>query len=109
MNDELIWLSYDLGVRGDYENLYVWLDSHKAKECGDSLAVLRYKYSSNLVGEIRSDLESRVTITKRTRIYIIYRDNESNNVKGKFLFGGRKAPPWTGYSGEVETPADDEF
>jgi len=33
-----VWLSYDLNIKGDYENLYIWLDAHKAKECGDSMA-----------------------------------------------------------------------
>lgn len=33
---QLIWISYDLGVSGDYENLYAWLDDHGAKECGQS-------------------------------------------------------------------------
>ena len=31
-----VWISYDLGIRGDYEGLYAWLDSHRAKECGDA-------------------------------------------------------------------------
>ena len=34
MTRSTIWISYDLGVRGDYENLYSWLDTHGAKECG---------------------------------------------------------------------------
>ncbi|MHB9292468.1 hypothetical protein Holit_01566 [Hollandina sp. SP2] len=33
-----VWLSYDLGIKGDYANLYIWLDEHKALECGDSIA-----------------------------------------------------------------------
>ena len=36
MKTSTIWISYDLGVRGDYEGLYAWLDSHGAKECGDT-------------------------------------------------------------------------
>ena len=35
MQEQMIWLSYDLGVDGDYENLYAWLDHKEAKECGD--------------------------------------------------------------------------
>ena len=35
---KFIWLSYDLGIGGDYESLYSWLDNHEAKECGDSVA-----------------------------------------------------------------------
>ena len=33
-----IWLSFDLGVAGDYPGLYKWLDEHDAVECGDSVA-----------------------------------------------------------------------
>ena len=31
-----VWISFDLGVKGDYEGMYAWLDSKDAKECGDS-------------------------------------------------------------------------
>ena len=41
---KFIWLSYDLGIRGDYESLYSWLDDHEAKECGDSVAFLSFLY-----------------------------------------------------------------
>ena len=37
-----IWISYDFGVRGDYEGIYTWLDDHGAIECGDSIAFLKY-------------------------------------------------------------------
>ena len=42
---QAIWLSYDLGVRGDYEGLYAWLDKHQAKECGDNIAYFVYGYT----------------------------------------------------------------
>ena len=42
--NKAIWLSYDLGVSGDYEGIYAWLAKHGAKECGDSLAFLNYEY-----------------------------------------------------------------
>jgi hypothetical protein len=28
------WLIYDLGLQGHYDELFAWLDQHKAKECG---------------------------------------------------------------------------
>jgi len=31
------WLSFDLGLRGNYELLYAWLDAMEAKECGDNV------------------------------------------------------------------------
>jgi hypothetical protein len=35
MQRAAVWISFDLGVRGDYEGMYAWLDTHNAKECGD--------------------------------------------------------------------------
>ena len=32
------WLSYDLGVGGDYPGLYQWLDDHQAVVCGNNMA-----------------------------------------------------------------------
>jgi hypothetical protein len=29
------WISFDLGLQGDYEPLYEWLDRHEALECGE--------------------------------------------------------------------------
>ena len=28
-----IWLSFDLGISGDYEGMYAWLDDKNAQEC----------------------------------------------------------------------------
>ena len=42
--NKALWLSYDLGVKGDYEGLYAWLDDHNAEECGNSVAFLHYEY-----------------------------------------------------------------
>lgn len=39
----VVWLSYDLGAKGDYDGLYSWLDNHKAKECGDSIAYIPWE------------------------------------------------------------------
>jgi hypothetical protein len=97
-----IWLSYDLGVRGDYDPLYTWLDSHGAKECGDSLAVLVYKHNGQLVDQLRAELKATIAVDKRTRIYVIHRDREGNKNKGDFLFGSRRVPPWNGFAGTGE-------
>ncbi len=91
-----IWLSYDLGVRGDFENLYAWLDAHKAKECVGSVAVFVYEYSGALVESLKNDLASAIEVTRRTRMYVIYRDGKK--IKGIYLFGGRRSPTWSGFS-----------
>jgi hypothetical protein len=53
----IIWLSFDLGVRGDYEGLYEFLDTHGAKECGDSLGFMNYEFKKDLITELEKDLE----------------------------------------------------
>ena len=108
MTTSTIWISYDLGVRGDYEGLYSWLDAHQAKECGDSLAVLTYRHEGSLPDKLKADLKKSITIDKRTRIYVIYREQATNKNKGKFIFGGRRAATWTGYSPSDLGTADDE-
>jgi hypothetical protein len=91
----LVWISYDLGLKADYESLYSWLDNHGATECGDSVAVLNYEYKKDLAAELTKDLGSSVTLEKRDRIYIIWA--EGPKTKGRFLFGSRKAARWAGY------------
>jgi hypothetical protein len=93
-----VWVSYDLGVQADYEGMYSWLDEHQAQECGDSLAFLNYEYSGSLLDSIAADLRNSVQVTKRTRIYIIYREQDTKKMKGSFIFGGRKAAPWSGFA-----------
>lgn len=105
MASEAIWLSYDLGIRGDYESLYAWLDQHDAKECGDSLAFFKYEYTHDLKTELKLDLEKAIdTKTKKIRIYLIWM--QEGKQKGGFLFGGRKASPWFGH-GSIETQDDE--
>jgi len=103
-----IWVSYDLGVQGDYPGIYSWLDEHQANECGDNLAFLNYEYSGSLLEALTADLKKSVDITKRTRIYVIYRDQETTKMKGNFIFGGRKAAPWSGFAVAVGSSESDE-
>ena len=103
----MIWLSYDLGVQGDYDGLYAWLDAHKAQECGDSLAVMEYEFSSDLLLELKKDLSSHVKLPPRSRIYVIRPDNGSP--KGRFVFGSRKSAPWTGYAVVDQEVEDSEL
>ncbi len=99
-----IWISYDLGVKGDYSSFYAWLDNHKASECGDSLAVLKYEVTrdDDIPEKLKQDLESNVTFGKTDRVYVIWKNNDGTN-KGRFIIGNRKASPWQGYGAtEVE-------
>jgi len=83
------WLSYDLGLRGNYDVLYAWLDEKSAVECGDSIATFQ---SSLSTAQIRDELAAVLGEPTKARIYIITRDRG-----GKFLFGKRKSAPWAGY------------
>ena len=108
MTTNTIWISYDLGVRGDYEGLYLWLDEHKAKECGDSVAVLSYRYTGELLDHLKADLKESVATDKRTRIYVIWRDRSTKSVRGRFVFGGRRSAAWAGYALTDTTTTDEE-
>lgn len=92
-----IWLSYDLGIRGDYEGLYAWLDNHEAVECGNGIALFKFDVTDidNLIDELKRDLSENVEFSKRDRVYVIWKIR--NKLKGNFIFGKRKASPWEGY------------
>lgn len=106
------WISYDLGLRGNYDQLYAWLDKHSARECGDSVATFLSKKTRaeivkdlaavlNLSGAQRATgaqraaalLYGETPIGQSPRIYII-----TMKEGGKFVFGRRKPAPWTGYA-----------
>ena len=100
-----IWISYDLGIRGDYTGLYTWLDKYGARECGDSMAIIWKTIKGDVPTTLAQELKKNVKLTKTDRIYIIYRDE--GKVKGKFIFGGRKRAPWKGY-GQVAGEAEED-
>lgn len=109
IKESTVWLSFDLGVRGDYENLYGWLDSHAAKECGDSVAVFRYAWKEDLARELEAELSKAVKFDKRTRVYLIYRDRKMEKNRGKFIVGGRRASAWEGYRQEPSGDIDEDI
>jgi len=102
-----VWLSYDLSVKGDYENLYTWLDSYNAKECGDSMATFFWESEAieNIKMEISSSLKVSITFSKKDRVYLVFK-KEDETYAGAFIIGSRKASPWEGYS--QEQISDDE-
>ena len=91
-----IWIAYDLGLDGDYENLFHWFDVHEAKECGPNLAFLLLEHDGDLQQALVEDLRKAVEIRPKDRIYAIL-DVKGKRI-GKFLLGGRKQPPWAGYA-----------
>jgi hypothetical protein len=93
-----VWITFDLGLDGDYKGLYAWLDAHDANGCGESVAVLTYHCEGAIPDGIREELEASVRIDGNASIYVIYRDPATNENRGAFIFGERKAPVWNGYS-----------
>ena len=84
------WFSFDLGLRGNYEQLYEWLDNMEAKECGDSMATfVTEKTRAKIVEELSEFLD------EKARVYITDRHG------GKFIFGKRKRASWAGYGGPL--------
>ena len=105
-----IWISYDLGVSGDYEGIYAWLDDHDALECGSSVAFVKHYDHGNedLMDALKTDIQGAVNLDKRSRIYVIRR-TETGRQKGGYLLGRRKGSPWDGYGHQMETLDDEEF
>ena len=102
-----IWLSYDLGVSGDYEGIYSWLENHGAKECGSSVAFLKnYEFEGDLLESLKADVEEAVTLNRRSRIYVIFSDD--GRTRGRYLVGKRKSPPWTGFGDQLEQELDED-
>ena len=99
-----IWLSYDLGVQGDYEGLYAWLDDQQAKECGSSVAYFKYEFQGDLMESLRNDIEGAVSLNKRSRLYVIFK--EEHRMKGAYLKGHRKTAPWEGHGANGEAVED---
>ncbi|MGB8887873.1 MAG: CRISPR-associated endonuclease Cas2 [Candidatus Korobacteraceae bacterium] len=84
------WISYDLGLRGNYDQLYAWFDKYSARECGDSVATF---LSEKTREQLTKELSQIVDPDKNPRIYII-----TMKQGGKFIYGRRKPAPWTGYA-----------
>jgi hypothetical protein len=101
-----VWLSFDLGVRGDYEGLYTWLDNHQAKECGENLAFFKYECQNGVVEKLKRELKKEVKLDQRSRIYMIHL--KDGKMKGNFIFGRRKRAPWIGYGTLSEEESSDE-
>ena|ERR1035437_2176865 len=91
-----IWISFDLGVKGDYEGIYRWLDERQAKECGDSVAGLSYEHSGDLLDDLTKDLRESVELTAKSRAYVIRLID--GKMKGKFILGRRRNAAWSGYA-----------
>lgn len=109
MNKKRIWLTYDLGISGDYESLFTWLDNHNAVECGNCVATLEYDFTSTpeedspaalnvLFQELQKDLSDSVQFNGKSRIYVLTYLKEISLAGGTYIIGSRKPSPWAGYA-----------
>ncbi|NQS98657.1 MAG: hypothetical protein HQ591_09395 [candidate division Zixibacteria bacterium] len=94
---QTILISFDLGIQGDYEDMYSWLDKYKAIECGDGVAILTFEYNEDIAGELLEELERNVDFKNKDRIFMLFKDR-NEKLKGRFIIGKRKRAPWSGYA-----------
>lgn len=116
MKEISIWLSYDLGVGGDFQGIYSWLDDNKAIECGNNMAYFKYVYPDNIqtdknfVEYIKNELEAKVEFKPGNRIYIVRKSidkGKNGKAVGSFVMGKRKANPWEGFGSKTENSIDE--
>lgn len=109
LKQKIYWLSFDLGVGGDYNTLYQWLDDHNAKPCGNSVACFNYEYNEGEDPDkkLKNELSKKLKLSAGNKLYIIRRrEGEPTTVVGGFIYGKRNAAPWEGY-GLNSTPEED--
>jgi len=101
------WLTYDLGIDGDYDGLYAWLDSVQAKECGDSACYFEYEVrGAEPTKAILASIKKSATLRAKDRVYLIWPKPAGSGYKGRFFAGKRRRAPWAGYA--VESSDEDE-
>jgi hypothetical protein len=106
-----IMINYDLGLKGDYQGLYRFLDNHKALDCGNCNAAFEIEVSKDsfdtIFSEVSKNLVREVELSQNDRIYLTATDNTCQ-MKGRFINGNRKRAIWEGY-GNLEQVKDDVF
>jgi hypothetical protein len=110
--EKAVWISFDLGLKGDYQSLFQWLDKHQAVECGRNLAFLNVVVDKNipLADFIKDDLTKFVAFNESDRIYLTWLDNSENQpkIKGEFIIGKRTRSTWEGYAKDYQEVKTDE-
>jgi hypothetical protein len=97
------WISFDLGLMADYSHFYEWLDSQDAQECGSGMAsIVTTRTRDEIVAEIQNIFKGN----PRARAYIISKQPDGR-FGGKFVAGGRKAPPWAGFAVHASSALDE--
>lgn len=102
MASRRVWIGFDLGLIGEFEPLYEWLDQQGADECGYGLATFETRQSDDaILRELRA-----LKLAAGIRLYFI-RKTEEGAVRGTFVRGGRRTrAPWHGSA--TRAALDDE-
>ena len=107
-----IWMTYDLGVGGDYQGMYSWLDDHEADECGNNAAFVKFQHPENLETDeeftesLAKDLNQKIKLVPSNRIYIVWASFDKGDIMGRFIYGKRKANPWKGFGSKADNTID---
>jgi hypothetical protein len=88
------WISFDLGLMGDYSHIYEWLDAQNAEECGSGTAAV---VSAKPLDAIIAEVQDLFKDTPRARVYILSRQPDGR-FGGKFIVGNRRKAPWSGFA-----------
>lgn len=97
------WLSFDLGLMGDYSHLYEWLDSMEAQECGSGMATVTTTKSRE---QLEREIQRLLKGAPKARAYVIA-PRPDGKFAGEFVAGGRKAAPWAGFAIRTSDSADE--
>ena len=107
-----IWMTYDLGVGGDYQGMYSWLDDYEAAECGNNAAFVKFQHPENLKTDkeftelLTEALKQKIKLIPSNRIYIVWASLDEEKTIGRFIFGKRKANSWEGFGSKVDNTID---
>jgi hypothetical protein len=93
------WISFDLGLMGNYSQVYEWLDSLDAQECGPGVATITSPKSRD---QLTAEIQRLLKGVSRARVYII-----SMKQGGRFVAGARKAAPWEGFAATTANSVDE--
>ena len=101
-----VFISYDFGMKGDYEGLFKWLDEHHAEERGYGIGMIKdFQYDKTIIktdldlfNYVKDELKIKIKIGSTDRIYMIWDSVETSKIQAGFLFGKSKQAPWTGYA-----------
>lgn len=108
MEQKACWLNFDLSFNSDVRGLYTWLDKMNAVFCASDTAFFKVdSFNGDLPDFILNEIKTNCKLSESDTLYLIYLDSASLKMKGKYLSGGRKQAPWSGYFTATSTKVDE--